>query len=128
MTCLSNPTQLTSILIVEDDEFILELQASVLAARFPNVDIHTATNGIHGMELFKMHTPDIVITDINMSEMSGVQMATRMQALKPDAQFIAITGKDSGEVSFAFDHYIAKPVDLSKLFGSIEKCIGRIAK
>jgi YesN/AraC family two-component response regulator len=128
MTCLPDPAQLTSILLVEDDEFILEIQASVLTARFPNVVIHTATNGMQGMELFKLHTPDIVITDINMSEMSGVQMAAHINALKPDTQFIVISGKDSGEVCFEFDHYIAKPVDLSKLFSTIEKCIGGIAQ
>jgi YesN/AraC family two-component response regulator len=127
MTYLANPANSYSILFVEDDELILELQASVLTSKFPNVIIHTATNGKQGMELFKMHHHDIVITDINMSEMCGVQMATNIRALKQDTQFIAITGKDSSEIRFEFDHYIVKPVGFEALFAAIEKCIGRMA-
>ena len=128
MTYLANPANSYSILFVEDDELILELLASVLTSRFPNVIIHTATNGKQGMELFKMHHHEIVITDINMSEMCGVRMATNIRALKPDTQFIAITGKDSDEILFEFDQIIKKPVDINNLFTAIEKCIGLIAK
>jgi YesN/AraC family two-component response regulator len=73
-----------------------------------------------------MHHHDIVITDINMSEMSGARMATNIRALKPDTQFIAITGNDSSEIRFEFDHYIVKPVDFEELFGIIEKCISNV--
>jgi YesN/AraC family two-component response regulator len=127
MTCLANPAHSNTILFVEDNEVILELQVSVLTARFPDVIIHTATNGKQGVELFIMHHHDIVITDINMSEMCGVQMATNIRALKQDTQFIAITGKDSSEIRFEFDHYIVKPVGFEALFAAIEKCIGGMA-
>jgi DNA-binding response OmpR family regulator len=59
--------------------------------------------------------------------MCGVQMATNIRALKQDTQFIAITGKDSSEIRFEFDHYIVKPVGFEDLFAAIEKCIGRMA-
>src|SRR5664279_4915495 len=85
-----------SILFVEDDEVILELQSSILTMRFPDVALYTAINGRLGLELFKTHMPDIVITDINMSEMCGVQMAENIRALTTGTKIIAITGK-SGE-------------------------------
>jgi YesN/AraC family two-component response regulator len=116
-----------SVLFVEDDEIILEIQASILAARFPDVVLYTAANGISGLELFKAHMPDIVITDINMSVMCGEQMSKRIRELKPDAQFIAITGKETEELSFEFDHYIVKPVGFEKLFAAVEKCINGIS-
>jgi YesN/AraC family two-component response regulator len=45
------------------------------------------------MELYRTHTPDIVITDINMPEMGGVQMADKLCAINPGTKFIFLTGK-----------------------------------
>lgn len=130
-----------SILFVEDDEIILGLQLALLRARFPDVLFHSAVNGKFGLDVFKVHTPDIVLTDINMSDMCGVQMSENIRSIKPDTKFIAITGK-SGEfgkneknilrnsegMNFQFDHVIVKPVDLSELFSSIEQCICEITQ
>lgn len=135
MTTKNNPDRSVSILFVEDDELILELQVSVLRVKFPDVAFYTAVNGRMGLDLFRIHQPDIVITDINMPELSGVQMSASIRAIKPETMFIAITGKsenynqmDSGDGLFEFDHLIVKPVDLSDLFAAIEKCIGEVAK
>ena len=122
-----------SILFVEDDELILDLQASVLMEKFPDVVFYTAVNGRLGLELFKEHEQDIVITDINMSVMCGVQMSSNIRAIKPDTKFIAITGKSEKLIQhthddnkFEFDHIIVKPVDLSELFVVVEQCISEI--
>ena len=113
-----------SILYVEDEELTLKLQSSILAVKFPDVIFYTAINGRSGLELFKTHTPDIVITDINMSEMCGVQLAENIRALKPGTKIIAITGKscessgideyimrNSDGKMVEFDRVIIKPVD-----------------
>jgi CheY-like chemotaxis protein len=132
----TNSRQSISILYVEDDEVILELQTSIFTVKFPDVILYTAINGRLGLELFKAHMPDLVITDINMSEMCGVQMAENIRAIKPETKIIAITGK-SAETSVIgkfikrnsdgkmveFDHLIVKPVDISELCGVIEQCI-----
>lgn len=125
MVHIANTINSIAVLFVEDDTTILELQASLLAMRFPEVVFYTATNGKSGLELFKMNTPDIIITDINMSEMCGVQMSNAIRALKPDTKFIAITGKSDNH-DFEFDHLIIKPVELSKLFSIVEQCISEI--
>jgi YesN/AraC family two-component response regulator len=138
MELKTNPPPSLSILFVEDDEVILELQSSIIALKFPDVMIHTAINGTLGLELFKEHRPDIVITDINMSKMCGVQMAENIRAIKPETKIIATTGK-SGETSanksimcspdgkvVEFDHVIIKPVDISELSGVIERCISEV--
>ena len=134
MAAASNTVKAVSILFVEDDELILELQASILAANFPDIVFYTAVNGRLGLELFKAHLPDIVITDINMPELCGVQMCNSIHALKPETRFIAITGK-SGRVvlqdhdgnEFEFDHVIVKPVGFQKLFAAVEQCMDKIA-
>jgi CheY-like chemotaxis protein len=139
MEIKTNPPQSISILFVEDDELILEIQSSILAVMFPDVMLYTAINGRLGLELFKAHMPNIVITDINMSEMCGVQMSDKIRAIKPDTKIIAITGR-SGESDenrkfnlrnsegkiIEFDHVIVKPVNLTELCGDIKRCIGEI--
>jgi len=135
----TDPNASISILFVEDDELILKIQVSILTSKFPDVVFYTAINGRTGLELFKAHTPEIVLTDINMSEMCGVQMSQAIQAIRPDTKVIAITGR-SGEtgangkfilrnpdgIVVVFDHVIIKPVDLSELFAVIETCIADI--
>jgi CheY-like chemotaxis protein len=139
MEVKANAAQSISMLFVEDDENILELLSSILAVKYPDFTLYTATNGRLGLELFKAHMSDIVITDINMSEMCGVQMSKNIRAIKPETKIIAITGK-SGETSLNeeckmhnsdvkvadFDRVIVKPVDISELCTVIEKCVGEI--
>jgi len=140
MESKTNPRKSISILSVEVDEVILTLQLSILAVKFPDVMLYTAINGRLGLELFKAHTPDIVLTDINMSEICGVHMSNNIRAIKPETKIIAITGQScesrvNGKYSMSnldgkvveFDHVIVKPVDLSELCRVIEQCIGEIS-
>jgi len=139
MKLKTNAPKSVSMLFVEDDGDILELLSSILAVKYPDVTLYTANNGRLGLELFKAHTPDIVITDINMSELCGVQMAEDIRVIKPETMIIATTGK-SGEISVngksimhnsdgkmvEFDHVIVKPVNISELCSVIDQFIGEI--
>ncbi|HXE95530.1 MAG TPA: response regulator [Dongiaceae bacterium] len=131
----TDPMPLISILLVEDDNDTLEILAAIIPVKFPDVALHTAVNGKTGLELFKTHLPDIVVTDINMPEIGGVQMVGRIRAIKPDAKIIVITA-DTGKATledavgegFEIDHYIMKPIDFGVLFAAIEQCLGKIAQ
>ncbi len=132
---MKSKTKLTSIsiLLVEDDRDALNVLTVILTKKFPDVVLYTSNNGRTGLELFKTHTPDIVITDINMPEMSGVQMADKIRAIKPDTKFIVLSGdterlilQDSVEKGFEPAHNIVKPVNFGVLFAAIEQCIGEI--
>lgn len=120
-------------LIVEDDKDTLKILATMIPIKFPELSLHTAVNGRTGLELFKTHMPDIVITDINMPELSGVQMAGKIRAIKPDVKIIVLTA-DTGKATledavgkgFEIDYYIMKPVNFGPFFAAIEQCIGEI--
>lgn len=124
-----------SILLVEDDEETLKILAAIIPIKYPDFAFHTASNGRTGLELFKTHMPDIVVTDINMPELSGVQMAGKIRAIKPGAKIIVLTA-DTGNTTledavgngFDIDFYIAKPVDFVVLFAAIEQCLGEIGQ
>jgi len=124
-----------SILIVEDDKVTQDILVTIFAKKFPGLSINFAINGKTGLELFKEYTPDIVITDINMPEMNGVQMTAKIKEIKPDAKIIVVTGDtDKATLGYAagegykFDHYIVKPVEFGELFAAIEQCLGELSQ
>lgn len=130
----SSPKPSVSIMVVEDDRKSKELLVTVISKKFPGLAIHVAVNGKTGLELFKIHTPDIVVTDINMPEMDGVQMIDRIKTVKPDAKIIVLTAdtgktalQDSEGKGMEIDHYLMKPVDFGELFSAIEQSRGEIA-
>lgn len=129
------PVPLITFLLVEDEPGTLELLTAILVMKYPDCELFTATNGKSGLELFNKHTPDIVITDINMPEMSGVQMAEKIRDLKPDTQFIVLTGnsgksvlQDKEKNELEFCHLIVKPVIFKDLFAAIAQCRDEIAQ
>lgn len=129
------PVPLFTFLLVEDEPGTLELLTTILVMKYPDSELFTATNGKSGLELFTKHTPDIVITDINMPEMSGVQMAGKIRDLKPDTQFIVLTGnsgksvlQDTEKSELEFCRLIVKPVIFKDLFAAIEQCRDEIAQ
>jgi len=132
MTSSSNPQVSVSILLVEDEKETLKLLNFVLAMNFPKVTLYSAENGRTGLELFNTHTPDIVITDINLPELNGVQMLNRIREIRPDTKVIVLTA-DTGKIAlenalgsgFELDHYLLKPIVLSNLFSAIEQCCGK---
>jgi len=134
MESITNATPSISILLVEDEDLTRELLADMLGKKFPEVPLYTAINGRTALELFKTLTPDIVITDVNMPEMGGFQLAVNIRSIKPDTKLIVLTGctgeaamRDAVAKDFEFDHFIVKPVGLQELFTAVEQCVGSLA-
>lgn len=122
-----------SILFVEDDDMVCLSIGHILARHFPDATVYTAQNGLIGLEIFKQHTPGIVITDINMPLMNGIEMAGKIKSIKPETMFIVLTGHSDKDYlerfsAVGFEDYIIKPVDFEKLFASIEKCRHTISR
>ena len=120
-----------SILIVEDDKVAGKMLGRIIAQELSDVIINIAEDGEQGVELFKAHLPDIVITDINMSVMDGIQMAMEIKSVKADTRFIVLTGYSDQRYMEMFNEigvndYIVKPIDFVKLFAALEKCIGEL--
>ena len=76
-----------SILYVEDDEITLELVSSILYENFKKVYI--ADNGEEGINLYNKHKPDIILTDLLMPVMDGLEMSAQIKEENPE-QMIAI--------------------------------------
>ena len=106
-------------LYVEDDEKIRESFLMILNKIFKNVLI--SENGKEGLELFKQHHPDIILSDIKMPEMDGLEMTKEIKSLNQDAYIILLTAFTDIEflkkaIDLGVEGYITKPIDKKKLY------------
>jgi len=120
-----------SILVVEDDKAANEFLARTIGKQFPYSVIYLAENGRKGVELFKEHAPDIVITDINMPVMDGIQMAVEIRALNASAKIIAVSAISDTNylldaIRIGIHRYVLKPIDLTMLFEAMDDCIAHV--
>lgn len=123
-----------SILLVEDDEIAREILTSVLTIKFPQIVFHVADNGKTGLESFRLYSPTVVITDVNMPVMDGIRMARGIKAIASDVKLVVLTAfsdrsilETAAVAGIGIDHYILKPVDYGKLFAVIEQCLAGVA-
>jgi PAS domain S-box-containing protein len=126
------PAVTLSVLCVDDDKAIRESLQTSLSRRYPSIAVYGAENGARGLDLFKEHRPDIVITDIAMPIMDGLRMASEIKQLDPEAVIIAVTAFSESHyllkaVEIGISQYLLKPVNLMTLYGAIGRHIDTIA-
>lgn len=107
-----------SLLYVEDNPDIRDQLSLFLRRRVGT--FHVATNGAEGLELFRQHRPDIVVTDILMPVMDGLKMAEGIRALSEDTPIIVTTAFNEQDyfirsIDLGIDKYVLKPVDTEQL-------------
>ncbi len=106
------------ILVVEDDRFARE-QLGLLLSRFAG-RLTTAANGAEGLEAFKFERPDIVVTDIHMPQLNGLDMAASIKAMDPATPVVLVTAHSDTafflrSIEISVDGYVVKPVEAEAL-------------
>jgi len=119
-----------SILYVEDENNVREMLGHFISRFCKN--IYIAQDGEEGLELFKKHHIDIVISDIKMPKMNGIDMVGQIKKINPKQLVVFTTAHIDSEYLFKaielqVDGYISKPVDLDKLKVQIDKCLIELA-
>lgn len=114
-----------SVLYVEDDEEIRNQLVQFLKRRVGA--LHVAANGHEGLLAFDVHQPDIVITDILMPVMTGLQMAEKIKKLSPSTPIIATTAFNESQfslkaVDIGVDKFAIKPVSGTALVDMLQQC------
>lgn len=97
----------------------LEKNASKLLAKFFDT-LHVAVDGADGLKLFKEHHPDIVITDIKMPNMDGMELSQHIKEINPCAKIIIMSAFDDKEhllqaIEFGIFRFLKKPVNINEL-------------
>jgi YesN/AraC family two-component response regulator len=113
------------ILYVEDDDTTRNTAVMLLKKRYPDLDFFTAINGKEGLEVYRENRPDIVITDILMPVMDGIQMAKEIKSVDSEVRIIVTSaGNDAENVVEAIgidrSDYLCKPIEVKKLFDVID--------
>ncbi|KKL85287.1 hypothetical protein LCGC14_1956230, partial [marine sediment metagenome] len=101
-----------TILVVEDDAVVRNLMVTVLEEMGHNC--LEGGDGVQGLRKFKENSSDIalVVTDLVMPEMSGIQMSRKIKEISPDTRIIAVSGypqKSGEETKDLFAAFIKKP-------------------
>jgi two-component system, cell cycle response regulator DivK len=114
------------VLVVEDNERNMKLFRDVLAAS--GYRTLEATTGSLAVELAQRHIPDVVLMDVQLPDLDGVEALRRIRSDARTAYVpvVAVTAQamDGDRERFlraGFDGYVSKPVDLKELLGTVRK-------
>jgi len=118
-----------SILVVDDEEPIRRSLRYYFEDH--NYIVFEAENGLAGLELFRKKRPDLVLIDLRMPEMDGLEVLSKITKLSPETPVIVISGtgrvNDVAEALHlgAWDYFLKPIQDMSVLIRIVEKSIGR---
>lgn len=117
-----------SILYVEDEKDLREVTHEILKSFTKNQYI--AENGQEGLELFKKYEKniDLIVTDINMPILNGLEMAKEIKNINPNIPIIITTAFSNKEyllesIDIGIDKYVLKPIDIAKLLQAMSQSI-----
>ena len=118
------------ILIIEDEDAIRRVLIKIIKNESSSYEVEDAENGLEGFEMIEAADYDLVLCDIKMPKMDGVEVLEKALALKPEIPFIMISGHGELETAVqtmrlgAFD-YISKPPDLNRLLNAIRNALDK---
>ncbi|WP_316799401.1 sigma-54 dependent transcriptional regulator [Pedobacter frigidisoli] len=119
---------MAKLLIIDDERAIRSTLREIL--EYENYDVDDIDNGIDGLEMIKKGNYDLVLCDIKMNKMDGMEVLEQAQIIKPDLPFIMISGHGTVETAVeaskkgAFD-FISKPPDLNRLLITVRNGLDR---
>jgi two-component system nitrogen regulation response regulator NtrX len=119
---------MAKILIIDDERAIRSTLREIL--EYEDYEVEDVDNGVDGLQLIEKKDFDLVLCDIKMNRMDGMEVLTEGLAIKPDLPFIMISGHGTVETAVeaskkgAFD-FISKPPDLNRLLITVRNALDR---
>lgn len=119
-------------LIADDEPFIVEGLKQILNWQKYNIEIViTASNGIEALELIKKTGAQILITDIKMPKMNGLELIKRVKELKLNTHIIVLSGYDDFEylkesIKLGIENYLLKPINCEELEETVLNVVNKL--
>ncbi len=119
---------MAKLLIIDDERAIRSTLREIL--EYENYEVDDIDNGIDGLEMIKKNDYNLVLCDIKMNKMDGMEVLETALGIKPDLPFIMISGHGTVETAVeaskkgAFD-FISKPPDLNRLLITVRNGLDR---
>ncbi len=127
---VQNIEYMSRILVIEDEAAIRRVLVKILSEESNTYTVEEAEDGLKGIEAVKKEDYDLVLCDIKMPKMDGVEVLEAAKKIKPEIPFIMISGHGDLDTAVntmrlgAFD-YISKPPDLNRLLTTVRNALDR---
>ena len=121
---------MSKILIIEDESAIRRVLGKIISEESKEYTVFEAEDGLQGLDMITKNDYDLVLCDIKMPKMDGVEVLEKVQKIKPEIPFIMISGHGDLDTAVetmrmgAFD-YISKPPDLNRLLNAVRNALDR---
>lgn len=121
---------MSKILIIEDEAAIRRVLVKILSEESDTYQVEEAEDGLAGIEKIKKDDYDLVLCDIKMPKMDGVEVLEAVKKIKPEIPMVMISGHGDLDTAVntmrlgAFD-YISKPPDLNRLLNTVRIALDR---
>ena len=118
------------ILVIEDEAAIRRVLTKILSEESDTYEVEEAEDGLQGIEKIKNEDYDLVLCDIKMPKMDGVEVLEAVKKIKPEVPMVMISGHGDLETAVntmrlgAYD-YISKPPDLNRLLNTVRNALDR---
>ncbi|MFT7385909.1 MAG: two-component system nitrogen regulation response regulator NtrX [Nonlabens sp.] len=121
---------MANILLIEDESAIRRVLGKILTEENKDYVVTEAVDGLEGIELIRDNDYDLVLCDIKMPKMDGVEVLEAMKKIKPEIPIVMISGHGDLDTAVntmrlgAFD-YISKPPDLNRLLNTVRNALDK---
>ncbi len=121
---------MSKILIIEDEAAIRRVLTKILSEENDPYKVEEAEDGFQGIEKVKNEDYDLILCDIKMPKMDGVEVLEAVKKIKPEIPMVMISGHGDLETAIntmrlgAFD-YISKPPDLNRLLNTVRNALDK---
>ena len=121
---------MSKILVIEDESAIRRVLVKILSEENDSYIVEEAEDGLKGLESIKKEDYDLVLCDIKMPKMDGVEVLEAARKIRPEIPFIMISGHGDLDTAVntmrlgAFD-YISKPPDLNRLLTTVRNALDK---
>ena len=118
------------ILIIEDEAAIRRVLSKILSEESNDYEVIEAEDGLEGINKIKEEDYDLILCDIKMPKMDGVEVLEAAKMIKPEVPMVMISGHGDLDTAVntmrlgAFD-YISKPPDLNRLLNTVRNALDR---
>ena len=119
---------MSKILIIEDEVAIRRVLTKIISEENDSYYVEEAGDGLLGIEMIKNNDYDLVLCDIKMPKMDGVEVLEKAKKIKPEIPIVMISGHGDLDTAVntmrlgAFD-YISKPPDLNRLLNTVRNAL-----
>lgn len=106
------------VLMVEDDLIIQQQLKTFFLRFFGHVD--TADNGLEAFDLYNRHSYDLIITDLTMPQMGGIELSANIRSMNPNQKILVVSAHSESDklielINIGVDGFMLKPIDMDRV-------------